>query len=201
MKYNLLLKGFEAIKRKSWKGKFLLTCPLNDICESIWGVSTQISSSWFSITGFIGKLLGVKFNAFWILLTFTLALSSSISSFLHEYLSFGSLWKLRLCDTPWIFKCFFFMEFFFFFAKALNLFLTIISVLPGKNLEILDHWFGCFEWYSKRVKSSLGFHGSLLILGSRIFIHLSLHCFPVLLCVIPLFKLKAWEMSFQCPEP
>lgn len=63
-----------------------------------------------------------------------------------------------------------------FLIEVFHLFLTIVSVLPGKNLEISAHLFPSTCCFSNSMRSSSCVHGPLLILGLRCPFHRSLIC-------------------------
>lgn len=57
-------------------------------------------------------------------------------------------------------------------------FLMQLSVLPGKNLEMMAHLFPWILWAAIRIVSSFKLHLAFFIWGFKWLCHLSLHCLP-----------------------
>lgn len=66
------------------------------------------------------------------------------------------------------------------FNAELNLFLIVLSVLPGMCLAISDHFLPCSKYKSISLLSSSRVHFSFLMWGSRWLWYLSRHCLPAL---------------------
>jgi len=56
----------------------------------------------------------------------------------------------------------------------------ILSVLPGRKFDISAHLFPIYICFSNSYLYSYFDKESFYTFGSKLFLHLSLHCFPVL---------------------